>query len=84
MAIIGAGVSGPLACKYTLEKGFNLIIFEAEGVVGIWAHQNKEVAILIKEFFRANSLSAVDIDDGWLCNTTLHLTSQHRGVWHGT
>ncbi|KAL3629791.1 hypothetical protein CASFOL_027013 [Castilleja foliolosa] len=73
VAIVGAGISGLLACKYAASKGFSPIVFEAQDQVGgLWNHTIESTRLQIpKETFEFSDFPWPSSADTFPHNTQL-------------
>ncbi|XVF68046.1 hypothetical protein PTKIN_Ptkin10aG0171600 [Pterospermum kingtungense] len=73
IAIIGAGISGLLACKYALSKGFNPIVFESQSSIGgVWTTPLETTKLQTsKQLYQFS-------DFPWPCSVTEEFPTQHQ------
>ncbi|GFP98930.1 probable flavin-containing monooxygenase 1 [Phtheirospermum japonicum] len=73
VAIVGAGISGLLACKYAASKGLNPVVFEAQDQVGgLWNHTIESTRLQIpKETFQFSDFPWPSSADTFPHNTQL-------------
>lgn len=73
VAIVGAGISGLLACKYCLSKGFKPIVFDFEpDIGGVWSKAMKTTRLqAAKAFYHF-------LDFPWPNSVTNHFPTQQQ------
>ncbi|KVE62254.1 Flavin monooxygenase-like protein, partial [Cynara cardunculus var. scolymus] len=73
VVIIGAGISGLLACKYCLSKGFNPMVFESQSDIGgVWAKTSRTTRL---QSFKGSFQFS---DFPWPSSVTQDYPTQHQ------
>lgn len=89
VAIVGAGISGVLACKYVAARGLKPVVFEEQdGVGGLWNHTLESTTLQVpKESYEFSDFPwPSSVQDIWPHNTQLlqylHSYAQHFDLLH--